>query len=157
MSVILTAITALLLSSTFSTAATMEKGRWETTAREQAPGGSAPARVDIACVDKEIDGEKLVFGDITNDPSCKITKEEHDSGVLYFEMHCVKDGIASVQKGTIHSTGTTLDMAMDIIIDLSGSPMIQEMMGGATSMKTTFVVNAKRIGKCDGTEVSFDQ
>ncbi len=148
---------ATVLSTTSGNTATMEMGRWETTATEQTPAGSTPPTVDIACVNKELDGEKLVYNDIKSDPNCKIIKEEHRSGTLYFEMHCVEDGIARVQKGTIHSTASTLNMSMEIIIDLSDSPMIQEMMGGVTSMKTTFTVDSKRTGACDGSEPAFDE
>ncbi len=148
---------AIVMTSTPGSAATMKMGRWETTATEQAPGGSHPPTVDISCVNKELDGKKLIFDDITGDPGCNIIKDEHRSEGLYFEMHCVEDGIARVQKGTIHSTASTLSLNMEIIIDLSGNPMIQEMMGGATSMKTTFAVDSKRTGACDGSEPAFDE
>lgn len=119
----------VLTDSTMASTATMDPGRWKSTTTEQSPGGTMPPQGEIYCGDKAIDGEKLIFADMRNEPGCKITKEERRSGTLYFEMECNEEGIARKQQGTIHSTATALTMKIDIIVDMTSNPMMQKMMG----------------------------
>ncbi len=147
----------ILMDSNVASAATMDPGRWESTTFEQSPGGTMQPEQEIFCVDKAIDGEKLIFADMRNEAGCTITKEERRSGTLYFEMECEEDGIARKQQGTIHSTATVLTMEIDIIVDLTSNPMMQQMMGGGDTMQTTFKMDSRRIGKCDGSEPKFDE